>query len=120
MKTVYLAGPFRGSDSYAVYRNVQRAEALMFEVISAAREKGLQVACMCPHSMTFHFDLTFDDIYWLAATMEWLHRSDAILLTENWEQSAGAREEKAEAERLGKPVFYSVPDFTDWLKNPQA
>jgi hypothetical protein len=120
MLTVYVAGPFRGKDGYEVYRNVQRAEALMYEAIKATQEAGIQVAFMCPHSMTFHFDRTFNDPYWLAATLEWLRRSDAILLTGDWERSEGVRGEKAEAERTGKKVCYTVQELVAWAKEAQA
>lgn len=115
MKSIYIAGAFRGSDAYAVYRNVQRAEHAMYELITLALAQKTPVAVLCPHSMTFHFDRTFTDDYWLEATLEHLRRCDALLLIEGWERSEGAKGEREEALAKGLPVFYGIPEALAWL-----
>lgn len=119
MKSIYIAGPFRGKDAYAVYRNVQAAEHAMYELIQLALMQRTPVALLCPHSMTFHFDRTFNDAYWLEATLEHLHRCDAILMLPGWEKSQGAVGEQAAAVKDGKPVFYSIPEVLTWLGREQ-
>ena len=116
MKTLYLAGPFRGLDAYAVYRNVQKAEAVMFEVIQAALAQTTPVAVVCPHSMSANFNGTFTDGYWLKATLELLDRSDAVLMLPGWQKSVGALGELERARLTGTPIFYEVQEVLDWLK----
>lgn len=104
MKVIYIAGPFRGSNAWAVECNIRRAEKVAFEVA----EMGL--VPLCPHTMTRFFNGTLTDAYWLAATMELLRRCDAILLLPCWQSSSGSVAERAEARRLGLPVLH----FRSW------
>lgn len=115
MKTVYVAGPFRGPDGFAVHMNVVRAEVATYNLIEGALKQKTPIAVCCPHAMTVHLDRTFTDEYWLAATMEWLLRSDAILLLEGWGSSAGARGERDKALVMGIPIFYNQESLLNWL-----
>jgi len=99
MKTVYIAGPFRGKTSWLVEENIRQAERV-----------GLLVASMgaipfIPHSMYRFFNGERTDDFWIAATLELLRRSDALVLIKGWKDSTGSRGENEEAKRLGKPVF---------------
>jgi hypothetical protein len=116
MKTIYIAGPFRGADGFAVHMNVVRAEAAMYALIDAALKQGTEVAVCCPHSMTKNLDRTFTDQYWLDATLEWLDRCDAILMLDGWEASEGAKGEEARARATGKPVLLNLPTALAWLQ----
>jgi hypothetical protein len=116
MITVYLAGPFRGKDSFEVNSNVQQATVAMYGLIDAARSAGVKVAVICPHSMTQNFDRTFDDEYWLAATMELMYRCDVLLMLPGWENSKGAKLERKAALAKQKLVFDSVADLTKWAR----
>jgi hypothetical protein len=120
MITLYLAGPFRGKDGYAVYQNVICAESFMHEITKASIEAGEPISCMCPHSMTFHLDRTFTDKYWLDSTMEWLIRSDAVFMLPSWQKSEGARGELEMGRKLGKPIFYTIPEVIIWAKEVQC
>ena len=120
MKTIYIAGPFRGVDGFAVYKNVVRAEGLMHELIGAALDQGTPVAVLCPHSMTVHLDRTFDDNYWLAATMEWLDRSDAILMLPEWEKSMGSTDKRRRAITTGKAVLSNVQTALAFLRGEKV
>ena len=42
---------------------------------------------------------------------DWLRRCDAILMTAGWQKSPGSLAEKALAEELGLPVFYSIQEI---------
>lgn len=120
MKTLYIAGKFRGANGYVVYRNVQMAEAAMYEVIKGALERGTPVSVLCPHALTVHFDRTFTDQYWLEATLEWLDRCDGVLMLPDWEQSEGARGEEARARATDKRLFYNIESVLDWLQGGDA
>ena len=115
MKTVYIAGPFRGPDGYAVHMNVTRILQVAHDLIEAALKQGTPISVCIPHTMTEHLDRTFTDDYWLEATMEQLDRQDSILMTEGWEKSVGSQGEKARAEATGKAIHYSIEDVLRWL-----
>ena len=55
MKVVYVAGPFRGRDSWEIESNIRRAEALALEVWRAG------AAALCPHANTRFFQGAADD-----------------------------------------------------------
>jgi len=42
---------------------------------------------------------------------DWLRKCDAILMTSGWSKSPGSVAEKALAEELGLPVFYSIQEI---------
>lgn len=96
---VYIAGPFRGANAWAIECNVRRAET---KALDAA---GAGFIPLCPHTNTRFFHGTFSDQFWIDATLELLRRCDAVLLVPGWEASAGTRGEVDAAKRLGIPVF---------------
>ncbi len=107
---VYVAGPYRtnsefGSTAFGREKN-----------IAAAREIGARLARdghlpVIPHANTAQFDGLNTDEFFLEATLELMVRCDAVFLMPNWESSAGARAEKAEAEKLGLPVFTTIAEL---------
>lgn len=109
MRLVYVAGPFRGPDSWAMESNIRRAEALALDAWRAG------AAVICPHANTRFFQGSAPDSVWLDGDLEILRRCDAILLTPDWERSAGARAEKDEAERCGMAVLRDIEDLRAWL-----
>lgn len=111
MRVIYIAGPFRGPDSWIIENNIRRAEELSLEV------DKLGAMALCPHTNTRFFQGALPDAFWLEGTLELLRRCDATMMVAGWERSVGARGEKAEAERLGMPVFFNLQDLEWWLKN---
>lgn len=113
MKVVYIAGPFRGPTPWDVEQNIRRAE----ELALAVAEVGAMP--LCPHTMTRYFDKQCNDSFWIEGTMELLRRCDAIIMTENWERSSGARGEYTEAQKLNFPIFHEVriDELEEWLRN---
>lgn len=109
MKVVYIAGPFRGPNHWVVENNIRRAEALALEVWR------LGVAVICPHTNTRFFDGAADDSIWLDGDTELLRRSDAIMLTPDWERSSGARNERQKALDWNIPVFDNLEALRLWL-----
>lgn len=104
MMVVYVAGPFRGPSSWAIEQNIRRAETLALQVW----RRG--AAALCPHTNTRFFHGAADDRVWLDGDLELLSRCDAILMTDNWQQSDGARKEHEFAKARGIPVCYTLDD----------
>jgi hypothetical protein len=109
MRVVYIAGPFRGATPWDVAENVRRAERLGLEVAK------LGAVPLIPHANTANFDGQLTDEFWLDGTLELLRRCDALILTEDWQRSSGARREKEDAESRGQPVFRDLLDLEEWL-----
>lgn len=109
MKVVYVAGPFRGPDSWEIENNIRRAEALSLEVWR------LGAAAVCPHTNTRFFQGAAPDHVWLDGDLAILAKCDAILMTPDWERSSGARAENQYAIERGIPVFLSLHALMEWL-----
>jgi hypothetical protein len=110
MRICYIAGPFRGRNSWEVEQNIRRAEDLAFKVAE------LGAMPLCPHTNTRFFNGTLDDKFWLEGTLELLRRCDAVLLVPGWRSSSGAIAEEAEAMRIGIPVFEKLDLLAAWVK----
>ncbi len=113
-KIVYVAGPFRGSDSFAIAENIRSAERLALQVWQAG---GVAI---CPHLNTMHFQGAAPDEIWLDGDLDLLRRSDAILMCAGWEKSSGSIGELELAQALELPEFYGIggtigSELTDWL-----
>jgi hypothetical protein len=117
MPVVFVSGPFRStSEPYSQWEqslNIQQAAALALQVWK------LGAACICPHLNSAPFSGACDDDVWLSGDLAILARCDAVLLTPDWERSAGARAEKDYAEQLGLPVFTDIAQVRAWLVEPQ-
>ena len=106
MKVIYIAGKYRGPTAWAIEQNIRAAEDV------AARVWAMGHVALCPHANSRHMDGVASDEVFLAGTLELMRRCDAVVLVPNWRDSAGARAEVDEADRLGLPVFgrlYSDP-----------
>lgn len=110
MKVVYIAGPFRADAPWGVENNIRTAEFFGLEVAK------LGAVPLIPHTMYRFFDGSLPDEFWLGGTMELLCKCDAVLLTPKWFLSTGAKAEKAEAERIGIPVFHNLVEVERWLQ----
>lgn len=106
---IYIAGPFRAASSWQIEQNIRRAEQIALEVWRAG---GVGI---CPHSMTRFYQGELPDRVWLDGDLAILARCDAVLLLPFWEQSEGARAEKAHAESLAIPVFADLAALRAWL-----
>lgn len=114
MKVIYVAGPFRGETAWAIHQNVARAEQL------ALRVAKLGAMPLCPHKNTENFHGELTDDFWIEGTKELLRRCDAVIMTEYWQDSAGAKGEFAEAERLGIRVFLTLYSLGQWLRGAEG
>jgi nucleoside 2-deoxyribosyltransferase len=111
MKVVYVAGPFRGPNSWEIEENIRRAERLSLEVWR------LGAAALCPHTNTRFFQGAADDSVWLDGDLELLARCDAVVMTDDWWKSSGAKAEEAHARALNIPVFYNIDTLRTWVRD---
>jgi hypothetical protein len=109
VKVIYVAGPFRGPDSWAIENNIRRAEALALEAWR------LGAAVICPHTNTRFFQGAAPDHLWLDGDLAILRKCDAILMTPDWERSSGARAELEDARAHGLPVLFNLNELADFL-----
>lgn len=108
MKKVYVAGPY-GSDESKIPENISRAQ----KVARAIGTLGGRVIPVVPHNLGIGFSEVGDREYWLAATMEILCFCDCLVAMDGFEASFGSRHEVKKAMRIGIPVVYARPDWTD-------
>lgn len=101
---IYIAGPFRGADAWQIEQNVREAEGYGHMVANAGAMP------LIPHANTRFFHGTQTERFWLEGTLELLRRCDGLLLSPKWVVSTGSRGEKAEAEKLGLPIFEALYD----------
>jgi len=108
MQVVYIAGPFRSSNSWQQEQNIRAAEAVALEVW----RRGM--VALCPHLNTRNFQGAAPDEVWLHGHLELLSRCDAVLLVPGWESSEGAKREIEFAAKRGIPVFRSLESLQNW------
>ncbi len=111
-KLVYVAGPFSAKDRAGVEASIARAVELGLKVARLG-------ACpIIPHANTSHpdFEALQPYTFWLDATAEQLRRCDAVIFTDDWERSSGARSENKVAINAGIPRFFHLDDLAEWLK----
>jgi hypothetical protein len=116
MKLIYVAGPFSAPTRQGVEENIRRAELLGVEVAKLG-------ACpVVPHCNTSHpeFEHVQPYEFWIKATLELLRRCDAVIFTENWRESSGARAEHDDAISRHQPAFSSVGELRRWLEAADA
>jgi hypothetical protein len=113
MARVYICGPFRAKpdpqNQWVQHQNIERANTLCF----AAWEMG--AAGFCPHTNTRNFQGALPDAIYLQGDLAWLEVADAVLVTEDWSRSVGAREEVRLALAWGIPVFRYPGTLAAWL-----
>jgi hypothetical protein len=97
---VYLAGPYRAKTENGVFENILLARDYAIRLIEAGH------APLCPHMNTAFMGGVVPDGTFLDIDLAWLIKADAILMLPRWEQSEGARIERAFAETHKIPVYY--------------
>lgn len=112
MKVIYVAGPYRGPNAWAIEQNIRSAEELALEVWR------LGAVALSPHLNTAHFQGVLSDETWLKGDLELLSRCDAMILTTGWRDSAGTLAEVQHAVAADKPVFQTLDELAAWLDRP--
>ena len=101
---IYLAGPY-GDGQPNAKKHVQKAIKAARKVIS----KGyVPYVPHLTHYVAEGWKANPGRPTWLAVHIVILLRCDAVLMLDGWEESEGARLEKALAERFGIPVYESL------------
>lgn len=113
-RVVFVGGPFSADTPEELDANIVRIEMLAHEVAAAG------AAPVVPNSLgrTYKGHPAYE--FWIEATKVILRRCDALLVTPDWERSAGTRGEVAEARDLGMPVFYNLDQLKTWLAIPSG
>jgi hypothetical protein len=110
---VYVAGPYRGINSWEVEQNIRSAENYGMQI---AKVGAVPVV---PHTMYRFWNGTQTDQFWLNATLEILKRCDAIFMCPNWIDSNGSQSEHNFAKNNEIPIFYAkdsgIQKIQDWL-----
>lgn len=105
---VYISGPITAQAIGA--RTVEQNVEAGLEVYWTCLRQG--IPAFCPHAAALHassFSVLYED--WLAYDFEVINRCSHVLLMAGWEQSKGCRLEKVYAERIGKPIIYSLEEL---------
>jgi nucleoside 2-deoxyribosyltransferase len=110
MKQIYVAGPYTANDSWSLEKNIRSAEEISFQVFS------LRAVAVCSHTISRYFFGTLNEEFWLEATMNMLSRCDAMVVVEGWKKSSGTLGEIKYAAENDIPIFYSVEELAEWLK----
>ena len=110
MKFVYIAGPYTGkTHDHCSYWEIDVNISRSLEAMQQLAQAGL--GAFSPHGHSAHFEVIAPDVpatYWYELDMHFLEACDGILMLPGWSNSKGSCHEKARAEELGMPVFYSV------------
>ncbi len=104
MKRAYVSGPYRGPTWNDIERNIHEARAIAINLW----QMGYSV--FCPHMNTAHFDGMADDSVWLEGDLAWVRVSQLLVMHPRWEESSGAKAERAEAHSCLIPVYYWPED----------
>src|SRR3990172_575558 len=94
---IYLAGKYSGN----IENNIDAARKIAIE----CWEKGY--TCITPHLNTLHFERDCQCQYhdYLAGDFAIILRCDAVVMLTGWQDSPGARQERAWAEKHSTPVY---------------
>lgn len=111
-KCVYVAGAISAPSSGKFINNIRKGIQLSSKVFL----NGL--APFCPF-IDFHYNLVMDDEEIKSITtetfynysIEWLKKSDAVLLVSGWENSVGTQRELQTAKEMNIPVFHSLEEL---------
>ena len=99
LKVAYVAGPLRADTLNRIAENIARARAV------AVHLWRLGYAVLCPHLNSAFMSGAVPETQFLEAGLEFVRRSDLVVLVDGWERSEGTVREIEEAHARGIPVF---------------
>ena len=108
---IAVIGPFRGENHWEVYKKINKAEQLHYQVF----ENGFY--SFCPHNNTRHFEGSLSDDIWLGYCQAFIEKfADGVILVDGWENSSGTKAEIELCKELNIPIFYSINELVtyDW------
>lgn len=115
MRVIYIAGKYRDNrGEWFVRENIREAEKAAQIVWQAGG------VALCPHKNTAFFGGLpgCPDEVWLKGDLELLRRCDAIWAIENWQDSAGARQEMEFARANSIPRLFCNQEVINYLRLP--
>ena len=110
MKRIAIIGPFTAPTNWQRDLNIDAADILAFEVWK------LGAYAYCPHRATGHWYGQLDEAHVIAGHRAIMADLDAGLLRTGWQDSEGSLGDRAVYDQQGKPVFESLDELKDWLK----
>ena len=116
---VYVAGKYSDDNVLDVLKNMRKG------IKKSAKLFELGYAPFCPW-IDYHYVLSSDapdaitvqDFY--DYSIEWLKKSDAVLVLQDWEDSHGTVKEVEMARSLGIPIFLSVSAMSSFFDIKEA
>lgn len=99
LKVAYVAGPLRADTLNGMAENIARARAVSVHLWR------LGYAVICPHLNSAFMSGAVSESQFLEAGLEFLRRSNLVVLVDGWERSEGTVREIEEAHARGIPVF---------------
>jgi hypothetical protein len=112
-KLVYVAGPYNADTERGVLENIRRAEGVAIEVWKHG------AVAICPHLNTRFFGGILPEEAWIQGDFSIIRRVDAIMFTQDWWESPGAKRENELAIEQGLPRFLDYEPgwirFREWL-----
>lgn len=107
---VYVAGPYTAKEDFDRLRNIEKASRVTAQLWS------MGVYGLCPHKITAFFGGLCSESVFIEGGLEFLRRSDAVVLVEGWENSGGTLGEIELAMEIGIPVYEGVEDFMNKIE----
>ena len=99
LKIAYVAGPLRADTLNGIAENIARARAV------AVHLWRLGYAVLCPHLNSAFMSGAVPETQFLEAGLEFVRRSDLVVLVDGWERSEGTVREIEEAHARGIPIY---------------
>lgn len=113
MILIYVAGKFRAQAPYGQPNQWEQNQNIQAAASAALTLWKRRFAVISPHLNTSPFQGACPDEIWLEGDLEFVKRSDAMVLIAGWLSSRGATNEKTFAESQGIPVFEWEPEVGD-------
>jgi len=112
MIVVYVAGPFSANNVVDVLKNIGRGQKMCAKLFK------LGFAPFCPwHDRTFITDNPDDDFSveeFYRYSLEFLKRSDVMMVMSGWENSSGTKKEIEFAHTQKITVCFGLKELIDW------
>ena len=108
---VYLASPYRAEGEWRVRQNVEAAHVKARELWG----RGIPTISPCSNTALFGGP-DIPDETWLAGDLCILAKCDAILLSGDWNNSSGCKDEAGFARAHDIPIFTSATSLCKWVR----
>lgn len=107
---VYVAGPYTAKYDFDRLRNIEKASK------TTANLWSMGFFALCPHKITAFFGGLCPEHVFIEGGLEFLRRSDSVVLVDGWRDSGGTLGEIREAIKLCIPVYEDVEDFMNQIE----